>query len=322
MIILYEVIDLSKFTLRDLAERILREKKIPLTAQQIWEIAKQKKYDEEGGFVGKTPWATIAAKINVDIKDNPKSVFININSRPMKFFLKNLVSKEELQNITDLEVNKIDKPKRSKIKEREIHPFLTYYAYTYLNVYTKTIYHEKSLKSIYSQWLHPDIIGVYYPLNEWQKGVLKLSKRIGRVPIKIYSFELKLELGFHNLRESFFQAVSNSSWANEGYLVAADISEDNEFMAELKRLSNSFGIGIIRLNLKNPDDSEMVYQARLKEELDWDTLNKLATQNPDVKDLLERIINDSTNDEIISERYDCIYEPDKLLELLDTSRNL
>jgi uncharacterized protein len=31
-----------------------------------------------------------------------------------------------------------------------------------------------------------------------------------------------------NLREVFFQAVSNSSWANEGYLEAAEIDTANE----------------------------------------------------------------------------------------------
>ncbi|WP_211274637.1 hypothetical protein [Anaerobacillus arseniciselenatis] len=29
-------------------------------------------------------------------------------------------------------------------------------------------------------------------------------------------------------REVFFQAVSNSSWANEGYLVAVDIDTSND----------------------------------------------------------------------------------------------
>jgi hypothetical protein len=33
---------------------------------------------------------------------------------------------------------------------------------------------------------------------------------------------MKKELNFSNLRESYFQAVSNSSWANEGYLVTAE----------------------------------------------------------------------------------------------------
>jgi hypothetical protein len=33
----------------------------------------------------------------------------------------------------------------------------------------------------------------------------------GNQPVKIYSYERKKELDFSNLRESYFQAVSNSS---------------------------------------------------------------------------------------------------------------
>ena len=62
---------------------------------------------------------------------------------------------------------------------------------------------------------------------------------------------MKKTLNFTNLREYYFQAVSNSSWANEGYIVALDIDEDDSFLAELKRLNNAFGIGVIKLNAEN-----------------------------------------------------------------------
>ena len=62
---------------------------------------------------------------------------------------------------------------------------------------------------------------------------------------------MKKTLNFTNLREYYFQAVSNSSWANEGYSVALDIDEDDSFLAELKRLNNAFGIGVIKLNAEN-----------------------------------------------------------------------
>jgi hypothetical protein len=42
---------------------------------------------------------------------------------------------------------------------------------------------------------------------------------------------MKKNLNFTNLREYYFQAVSNSSWANEGYIVALDIDEDESFLA-------------------------------------------------------------------------------------------
>lgn len=128
----------------------------------------------------------------------------------------------------------------------------------------------------------------------------------------MFSFELKRELNFSNLRESFFQAVSNSSWANEGYLVAAEINATDDFLDELKRLSTSFGIGVIQLNLTDPDSSELLFPARSKDMLDWDTINKL-TINPDFEEFIKRITNDTKNNEIIKERYDEILDKEKLI---------
>jgi hypothetical protein len=66
----------------------------------------------------------------------------------------------------------------------------------------------------------------------------------------------KKELNSSNIRSSFFQAVSNSSWANEGYLVATSIST-SEVEEELRMLSALHGIGVILLNPENPTESEI-----------------------------------------------------------------
>ena len=121
--------------------------------------------------------------------------------------------------------------------------------------------------------------------------MVDFSKQAGYALAKLYSFELKINLDFSNLREAFFQSVSNSSWANEGYLAVADISENAEFQSELRRLSDSFGIGVIRLDVKDPDNSEVVYNARERSELDWETINKIAEQNPDFQEFMQAARN-------------------------------
>lgn len=55
--------------------------------------------------------------------------------------------------------------------------------------------------------------------------------------------------------KSIFQALSNSSWANYGYLVVFDINED--VMEEMERLNRSFGIGIIKLSPYSDDTTEL-----------------------------------------------------------------
>lgn len=55
-----------------------------------------------------------------------------------------------------------------------------------------------------------------------------------------------MRLSWSNLKECYFQAVSNSSFANEGYLVVFE-EFDDEILEELIRLNASFGIGVIKL---------------------------------------------------------------------------
>lgn len=113
---------------------------------------------------------------------------------------------------------------------------------------------------------------------------------------------------FSNLREYYFQAVSNSSWANEGYLVALEYDEDESFMSEVKRLNNAFGIGIIQLNAQNISQSEVLFSAKRKSSLDWDTIDRLV-ENSDFKEFIEEIKDDAVAQRIRG-KYDSFYKDD------------
>ena len=273
-------------TFLELAIKVLEEVGKPLSSEEIWKIAQEKGYDKEIGSKGKTPWATLGALLYSSTKkDNSDSPFVRIGARPTKFYLR---GKEPKSSETSLEPL-ITVNRDFDISETDLHDYLTYYAFHYLRCYTKSIVHSKSPKKAFSEWLHPDMVGCdYSPLEDWSREVYELSLATGNIPIRILSFEIKRELNFGNLRESFFQTVSNSSWANESYLVAAEISEENEFRNELSRLSTSFGIGIIKLNIEDPDSSEIVFPAKYRETLDWETINKLA-MNRDFREFIHRV---------------------------------
>ncbi|HOV14607.1 MAG TPA: HTH domain-containing protein, partial [Spirochaetota bacterium] len=260
------------------SEMVISEENRPLTQNEIWEIGKTKGYDKEVNSTGKTPWASIGSRIYVDIRDNPNTVFTKLKLKPTKFFLKKLLTDIDLEKLQEqIEETEIKEQKKDlSYKERSLHKYLSWYTYTYHFIYTKTIFHEESNKKKYSQWLHPDIVGVFFPIEQWEPEVLEISKEVGSIGIKLFSYELKRELNFNNLRESFFQAVSNSSWANEGYLVASGIDMDEEFQTEIKRLSSSFGIGVIKLDIDDPDSSEILFPARQKDVIDIETVNKIA----------------------------------------------
>jgi len=298
-------------TFLELAEKILIEKQQPLSASEIWNYAIQKGYDKGLNSQGKTPGATLGALIYVNTKDNPKSLFQKTDSRPKKFYLKSQTRELDLSEEAILKDEVIIKKKKFDFLERELHAHLTYFAYTFLNCVTKTINHSHSTKKEFGEWVHPDIVGCYFPLEDWKKEVYDLSSAIGNVSVKLLSFELKRELNFGNLRESFFQTVSNSSWANESYLVCAELSEDIDFRTELSRLSTSFGIGVIKLNVEEPNSSEISYPSKIREVLDWENINKL-TMNSDFRDFIETVKIDITSKKIHRKEYDMVEEEENL----------
>lgn len=293
-------------TFLELAEQILREERRPLTPEEIWRAAQEKAYADRLGSKGKTPWKSIGAQLYVDIRDNPKSKFTISGRRPTRFVLK------EFADVPIPSGNEPTVPTKINYRERALHQFLTYFTYTYQTIYTKTIYHESSSKDRYAQWLHPDMVGVYFPLGTWEPEVLEIAREVGNLVLRLYSYELKRELTFSNLRESFFKAVSNSSWAHQGYLVAAEIAQDEGFIEELKRLSTSFGIGVIKLDIHNPDDSEILIPAKEREFLDINTINRLAEINSDFRKFLKGIKFDLSSREIRKERYDPVLNSEAL----------
>lgn len=298
-------------TFLELAEKVLIEEKRPLTANEIWTLATEKGYDKQLNSEGKTPWATLGAQIYVNAKDNPNSPFAQTNTRPKKFYLKSQASQLDLSDSAISKEPTVVKKKRFDFLEKDLHPYLTYYAYYHLRCYTKTINHSQSSKKEFGEWVHPDIVGCYFPFEDWKQEVYELSSSIGNISIRLLSFELKRELSFGNLRESFFQTVSNSSWANESYLVAAEVSEEEEFRSELSRLSTSFGIGVIKLNLDDPHSSEIIFPAKYREALDWETINKL-TMNSDFKEFISTVKIDITSKKIHKKEYDQVLDIETL----------
>ncbi len=181
-------------------------------------------------------------------------------------------------------------PPKQKIKtydERDLHKLLSSYLKN-TKIYSKTIFHEQSKygKDSNQIWTHPDMIGIKF-LNLQTKTSQNFLKSINRVDtFKLSSYELKKEINSDSeLKKAFFQAVSNSSWANYGYLVAFEFSDS--LSDEIERLSQSFGIGIIELNA-NPFKSKLLFPPKYRD-LDFKTIDKLCKINKDFEIFIEQI---------------------------------
>ncbi|NLJ35946.1 MAG: hypothetical protein GX358_06940 [candidate division WS1 bacterium] len=306
----------------DLAEEVLENVKKPLTYLEIWEAGEESGLADKVGSKGNTPWLSVGSQLYVDVRDNPDSVFIKIGRWPARFFLKARESELSSDVVLALEnAAPTSEEESTPYCELDLHPLLAYFVYANPSfnhgraIYTKTIHHEISQQSGYSEWSHPDMVGFQLSLDDWSEDVFELNKLTDNNALRLYSFELKKSLDQSNYRKAFFQAVSNSSWAHEGYLVAADIPQyDDLLMSELQRLTSAFGIGILQLDLDDIDASSILFPARARDGLDWETINKLCYQNADFKGFLqsvntafvEKCIDQSGYDEVLEDPQDYI----------------
>jgi hypothetical protein len=138
--------------------------------------------------------ANPTAQIYVNAKDNPKTLFAQTNSRPKRLYLKSQATQIELKNIetetAEIAVQATIRKKKFEYLEKGLHPFLTYFAYYHLHCYTKTINYSHSSKKNFGEWIHPDIVGCYFPFDEWKSEVYDLSSSISNTTIKLFHLNL------------------------------------------------------------------------------------------------------------------------------------
>lgn len=160
---------------------------------------------------------------------------------------------------------------------------------------------------------------MYFPFIDYLSEIQEVQKAFSVSALKLFSFEMKISISFSNLREYYFQAISNSSWANEGYLVALRIADDSSLIDELRRLNNAFGIGIIRLNPEDIEQSEILFPAKENLSVDWDTINRLAEENVDFKEFISDITEDIKLGKVKS-NYDSILNDKDYDELVKSKK--
>lgn len=171
----------------------------------------------------------------------------------------------------------------AKLGEHAMYPLLSLYLWEEFGVYSKRVDEKRSSNKRGpngNRWLYPDVVGMEDLGADWHQEVRDCVNQYSDKRTKLWSFEAKLLINRSNVRECFFQAVSNSSWANFGYLVAAEI-EGQDTLKELRMLFAAHGIGLIKLDADNPAESQVLIPARERDEIDWDMANRLATENRD-----------------------------------------
>ena len=237
---------------------------------------------------GKTPGSTVSACLGDFIRNGDSRVKrIKQDGGSFAYYLsRNEHSLDTFSEEKEILTTKVIKTDKSKTyDERDLHKILSSFLKN-TDTYSKTIFHEQSNGKESNQiWTHPDMVGIKF-LNLQTKASQNFLKSINRVDtFKMSSFELKKEINNDSeLKKAFFQTVSNSSWANYGYLVAFDFSDN--LYEEMARLNQSFGIGMIELNA-NPYQSKILFPARYRT-LDFQTIDKLCRMNKEFERFIEQ----------------------------------
>ncbi len=285
----------------EIVQSVLEAIKEPIKVTEIYDKAKE--LFEKGeitnmfDYGGNTPHQSVSSLIYTALNKGEELPFFKVQEKPALIALKS-AAKEPVLSAEKISAPSV--PSAKIVHERDLHPFLTYMAFHNENLkcYTKTIFHEESSKSPkgMDRWLYPDMVGVRFLHAELSnENLIAFSKKFDTLPVKLVSFELKKEISVNNCRECYFQAISNSSWANEGYLVGRHIDTHNpQLMDLLKRLHASFGIGVIDLRT-NEDKSAILLNAKYKEKIDYTVALELSEKNPKFSGFLKSVVDYDPN---------------------------
>jgi len=267
-------------TIKEAILKSLEDMKKLVTHGEIFEHIQKNNYYI---FKAKTPEATVSSELGNFIRKNDSRVSrIKGAGNYYEYYLTKYEEELDLKPKENLNSEVKKENTLKNYHERDLHLLFS----TYLsskNIHSKTILHEQSNSTDSTQkWVHPDMISIDF--LKLTNEVTQLVKALNTTDsFKLTSYELKKEIRTdHELKKCYFQAVSNSSWANYGYLVAFEIS--SSLKDEMERLNQSFGIGIIELK-SYPYESKILYQSKYRE-LDFKTIDKLSKINPTFKEFI------------------------------------
>lgn len=231
---------------------------------------------------------------NIHVQDKPRPRVFWYD--PNEKYEKNSISDEndqieDIVKMDDENQEVLTLVNKTNFTEHELYPILISYLKSEFGLFCLRINEKRSINNKGqngNQWLHPDIVAMQTLDQKWNELVKACVKQGSGQNVRLWSFEVKKELNGSNVRSSYFQAVSNSSWANEGYLVATSIS-NSDVEEELRMLSSLHGIGVILLQPNNPTESEIFLPAKRRQEADWQSINRILSQNSDFKNFIQLV---------------------------------
>lgn len=211
--------------------------------------------------------------------------------RPRLFYWTSKSEEDEVDEAEQEGEPLLPDPEEPRVREHDLYPMLIEFMFSDQGIHGHRIDERKSSNSRGSggnKWLFPDVVGIENLTDGLNSEVVAAIRESRDKRLRLWSFEVKILINRSNARETYFQAVSNSSWANLGYLVAAEI-EGADTLKELRILYAMHGIGLIKLDAANPAESQILIPARERSDLEWAMCSRLATENKDFRAFMKRV---------------------------------
>lgn len=316
------------YTYLHLAQEVLHDSAMPLQLGQIWNLAKQKGLDKKLESENPRKQA-LAVALHSPTRRESYNIFA-FSKSPTLF---GIIGKHEAiipEDANESQDNETQGEREKRVqKERALHPLFVKFVRDELNLFCKTIFHEKSQKrgKGINEWIHPDIVGVKLSIQDFKESkckreMLEFIHTFNHPKIELYSFELKVEIKPADVKKIYFQAVSNSSWANYGYLAVFNPIDD--FVKdELRKLNARFGIGVINFGIPKEDEEskewEIIFQAKRQDNIDLSMLNNLGEINEDFRKLIDNITKDAQakREEPVKEYFDKCLEDKEIANYIE-----
>ena len=276
------------FTARELAELFIER-----YPDDLEEKRKNPRYKTEEDLI-----VQLAAEIGGERTETAKRLCSNVATqdkpRPRKYYWQAIPEQPHL--MVEEEADDLDEPienlpsSLASFSEHDLYPLLISYLSEDLGLNCRRIDERKSRNmrgSGGNHWLHPDIVALETLDKGWSEVVRACVRGSNDAVFRLWSFEVKKTLNRSNVRKSFFQAVSNSSWANFAYLVTANL--DSAVEAELQMLSGLHGVGVLLLNQQSLFDSQILIPARERTNIDWLSVNRIVEENSDFEAFIDQV---------------------------------
>ncbi|WQW73111.1 HrgA protein [Helicobacter pylori] len=164
----------------------------PISPTEVYDKAKE--LFEKGEITnmfdhgGNTPHQSVSASIYTALNKGEELPFLKVQEKPVLIALKS-AAKELVLSAEKISAPNVKIVHNKIAHERDLHPFLTYMAFHNENLkcYTKTIFHEESVKSPKGtdRWLYPDMVGVRFLHAELSnENLIAFSKKFDTLPVK------------------------------------------------------------------------------------------------------------------------------------------